>query len=243
MSEPLIHAVTEPLSDLVTDSVTQSVPQSVPQSVTDSVTQSGMKRASALPQHAGQQVAGVDEAGRGPLAGAVYAAAVILPPHYDLPGLNDSKKLTERRRESLYELITAQATCYAIASASPDEIDTLNIFQASLLAMHRAVKALASQPDFVYVDGAHCPVWAFASAALVKGDSRMDCIAAASVLAKVARDRVMKAMDGQYPGYGFAKHKAYPTPEHLAALKALGPCPEHRRSYAPVAACLRDGMT
>lgn len=227
MSEPLIHAVTEPLSD----------------SVTDSVTQSGMQRASALPQHAGQQVAGVDEAGRGPLAGAVYAAAVILPPHYDLPGLNDSKKLTERRRETLYELITAQATCYAIASASPDEIDTLNIFQASLLAMHRAAKALASQPDFVYVDGTHCPVWAFASAALVKGDSRMDCIAAASVLAKVARDRVMKAMDGQYPGYGFAKHKAYPTPEHLAALKALGPCPEHRRSYAPVAACLRDGMT
>jgi ribonuclease HII len=235
MSEPLHHSLTDSLADSVTDSVTHSVTHSVPHSVT----QSGMQRASVLPQHAGQQVAGVDEAGRGPLAGAVYAAAVILPSHYDLPGLNDSKKLTERRREKLYELITAQATCYAIASASPDEIDKLNIFHASLLAMQRAAKALASQPDFVYVDGTHCPVWTFASAGLVKGDSRMDCIAAASVLAKVARDRVMKAMDGQYPGYGFAKHKAYPTPEHLAALKALGPCPEHRRSYAPVAACLR----
>jgi ribonuclease HII len=197
-----------------------------------------MQTVSALPQHAGQRVAGVDEAGRGPLAGAVYAAAVILPARYDLPGLNDSKKLTARRRELLYEQITGQAISYAIACASAAEIDELNIFQASLLAMHRAAKALARPPDFVYVDGAHCPVWSFVSTAVVKGDSRVDCIAAASVLAKVARDRVMQDLDAEYPGYGFARHKAYPTPEHLAALKALGPCPEHRRSYAPVAACL-----
>lgn len=202
-----------------------------------------MQKVSDMPQHAGQLVAGVDEAGRGPLAGAVCAAAVVLPVRYDLPGLNDSKKLSARRREALYDQIISQAVSYAIAWASPAEIDELNIFQASLLAMRRAAKALARQPDFVYVDGTHCPVWPFASTAVVKGDSRVDCIAAASVLAKVARDRVMQDLDIEYPGYGFARHKAYPTAEHLAALKTLGPCPVHRRSYAPVAACLRGADT
>jgi len=186
----------------------------------------------------GQIIAGVDEAGRGPLAGEVYAAAVILPPTYDLPGLNDSKKLSEARREQLFELIQAQAVSYAIVGLAAADIDRLNIFQATLLAMKKAVTGLATQPEFVYVDGNHCPVWSYSSQALVKGDSRLDCIAAASVLAKVARDRVMVDLDRQYPGYGFAKHKGYPTKAHMAALERLGPCPQHRRSYAPVARCL-----
>jgi ribonuclease HII len=180
-------------------------------------------------------VAGVDEAGRGPLAGAVYAAAVILPDSHDLPGLNDSKKLTARRREILYDQIIAQAMAYVVTSASVAEVDSLNILQASLLAMRRAVTALATQPGFVFVDGSHCPLWSYPSRAVVRGDSRIASIAAASVLAKVTRDRVMTDLDRRYPGYGFAKHKGYPTPEHLAALALLGPCPEHRRSFAPVA--------
>lgn len=186
----------------------------------------------------GQMIAGVDEAGRGPLAGEVYAAAVILPARYDLPGLNDSKKLSESRREQLFELIQAQAVSYAIVGIAAAEIDRLNIFQASLQAMKKAVTRLATQPDFVYVDGTHCPAWSYPSQALVKGDSRLDCIAAASVLAKVARDRVMVDLDQQYPGYGFARHKGYPTRAHMAALEKLGPCPQHRRSYAPVARCV-----
>jgi len=186
----------------------------------------------------GQIIAGVDEAGRGPLAGEVYAAAVILPAAYELPGLNDSKKLSESRREQLFELIQAQAVSFAIVGLAASEIDRLNIFQATLLAMKKAVTGLATQPEFVYVDGSHCPVWSYASQALVKGDSRLDCIAAASVLAKVARDRVMVDLDRQYPGYGFARHKGYPTKAHMAALEKLGPCPQHRRSYAPVARCL-----
>lgn len=190
----------------------------------------------------GQSIAGVDEAGRGPLAGEVYAAAVILPAHYDLPGLNDSKKLSEGRRERLFELIREQAVSYTIVGVAAAEIDRINIFQATLQAMKKAVTTLATQPDFVYVDGTHCPSWRYASAALVKGDSRLDCIAAASVLAKVARDRVMTDLDRQYPGYGFARHKGYPTRAHMAALQQLGPCPEHRRSYAPVARCLA-GLT
>ena len=185
-------------------------------------------------------VAGVDEAGRGPLAGAVYAAAVILPSDYDLPYLDDSKKITEKRRNYLFDQIQEQAVYYAIACAQPEEIDQVNIFQASMLAMHRAVKSLVRQPGFVYVDGAHCPLWNYRSIAVTKGDSRVDSIAAASILAKVARDRVMCELDRQYPGYGFAKHKGYPTPAHLLALKELGPSAVHRRSYAPVAACLED---
>src|SRR5690554_160985 len=166
-----------------------------------------------------QQVAGVDEAGRGPLAGAVYAAAVILPGSYELPYLNDSKKLTERRREVLYDAIVAQAVSYSIACVEPIEIDRLNIYQATLLAMRQAVTALAVQPAFVYVDGNVCPRWSYASEALVQGDSRLDCIAAASILAKVARDRTMQELDVQYPGYGFARHKGYPTRDHLEALQ------------------------
>lgn len=190
------------------------------------------------PEHANQKVAGADEAGRGPLAGAVFAAAVILPARYQLPGLNDSKKLSARKRELLYDQIQQEALAFAIAEVSARDIDTLNIFRASMLAMHKAVAALSTSPDFIYVDGTHCPVWPWPSTALVKGDSRLHCIAAASVLAKVARDRELLKMEDIYPGYGFAKHKGYPTADHLAALRKLGPCAEHRRSYAPVAALL-----
>lgn len=193
------------------------------------------KNVSEWPQHANQRVAGADEAGRGPLAGAVFAAAVILPRHYDLPGLNDSKKLSATRRELLYDLIQQQALAFAITQVSAADIDTINIFRASLLAMQRAVDALGTEADFVYVDGTHCPSWDRRSAALVKGDSRLDCIAAASVLAKVARDRDMQRLHEAFPMYGFDRHKAYPTPEHLRALAQYGPCVEHRRSYAPVA--------
>lgn len=194
--------------------------------------------AAEWPQHTGQHVAGADEAGRGPLAGAVFAAAVILPARYTLPGLNDSKKLSARKRELLYDQIQQQALAFAIAEVSAQEIDTLNIFRASMLAMHKAVAALAISPDFIYVDGTHCPVWPWPSTALVKGDSRLHCIAAASVLAKVARDRALMQLEDLYPGYGFAKHKGYPTRDHLLALQTLGPCEQHRRSYAPVAAVL-----
>ncbi|OFE13811.1 ribonuclease HII [Pseudohongiella acticola] len=185
-----------------------------------------------------QLIAGVDEAGRGPLAGAVVAAAVILPAHYELPGLNDSKKLSEARRERLFELIQAQAVSFAIVAVAATEIDRINILQASLQAMKEAVTALATQPDFVYVDGNRCPRWDYRSEALVQGDSRLDCIAAASILAKVSRDRAMVDMELQYPGYGFARHKGYPTSAHMSALQSLGPCPEHRRSFAPVARSL-----
>lgn len=194
--------------------------------------------AAEWPEHAAHKVAGADEAGRGPLAGAVFAAAVILPVKYSLPGLNDSKKLSARKRELLYDQIQQQALAFAIAEVSARQIDTLNIFRASMLAMHKAVEALSISPDFIYVDGTHCPVWPWPSAALVKGDTRLHCIAAASVLAKVARDRAMAELDDIYPGYGFAKHKGYPTRDHLLALQTLGPCVEHRRSYAPVAAVL-----
>lgn len=197
-----------------------------------------MQCAAILPEHSGKHVAGTDEAGRGPLAGAVYAAAVILPARYELPGLNDSKKLSAKRRELLFDQIMTQAVCFAITGIPAAEIDRINIFQASLLGMKKAVTALVTQPDFVYVDGKHCPDWTYASTPLVGGDSKMDAVAAASILAKVARDREMARLDALYPGYGFAAHKGYPTKAHFAALKQLGPCPEHRRSFAPVAACL-----
>ncbi|MDF1623543.1 MAG: ribonuclease HII [Pseudohongiella nitratireducens] len=186
-------------------------------------------------QHRPERTAGVDEAGRGPLAGAVYAAAVILPKHYELPGLTDSKKLTERRREQLFDAIQQQSVAYAIHAVSAADIDAMNIFQATMHAMKSAAEALETVPEFVYVDGNRCPEWSYPSAALVKGDSRLGCIAAASVLAKVARDREMLALDAQYPAYGFARHKGYPTAVHLAALIEHGPCPAHRSSYAPVA--------
>ena len=188
-------------------------------------------------------VAGVDEVGRGPLAGDVVAAAVILDPQRPIAALNDSKKLSEAQRERLYELIIERALCYALGRASVAEIDTINILQASLLAMSRAAQALSVQPGFVYVDGLHCPTWSYPSVAVVKGDSKVDCIAAASIIAKVTRDREMQVMEQQYPGYGFAKHKGYPTSFHLEALARLGPCPEHRCSYKPVQVVIESRKT
>ncbi|MFQ3199803.1 MAG: ribonuclease HII [Zhongshania sp.] len=178
--------------------------------------------------------AGVDEVGRGPLCGDVVTAAVILDPENPIAGLNDSKKLSEKRREALFIEIKDKALSFCIARASVAEIDELNILQASLLAMHRAVAGLTVQPEFVLVDGNRLPSWSYRAQAVVKGDSRVPAIAAASILAKVSRDREMTEMDVLYPGYGMAGHKGYPTKVHLAALKSLGVTPIHRRSYAPV---------
>lgn len=183
-------------------------------------------------------VAGTDEVGRGPLAGDVVAAAVILDPARPIIGLDDSKKLSSKQRQQCFEQIQQKAQAYAVARASVAEIDGLNILQASLLAMHRAVALLRLQPEFVYVDGNHCPQWQYRSQAIIKGDSLVPAIAAASVLAKVTRDAEMIELEDCYPGYGFAQHKGYPTPAHLAALKQLGPCAIHRRSFAPVARLL-----
>ncbi|MFM1895556.1 MAG: ribonuclease [Pseudomonadota bacterium] len=188
--------------------------------------------------HTGQPVAGTDEAGRGPLAGDVIAAAVILDPRYPIAGLNDSKRLTQRQRETCYLQITERAQGYAVARASVAEIDELNILQASLLAMWRAVEQLNVTPRLVVVDGNRCPAWPYDSVAVVGGDARVSCVAAASILAKVTRDREMVALDARYPGYGFARHKGYGTREHLAALERLGPCAVHRRSFAPVSRLL-----
>jgi len=183
-------------------------------------------------------VAGTDEVGRGPLAGDVVAAAVILNPKIPIIGLADSKKLSHAQRQHCCTQIMENSLAYAVARASVAEIDKLNILQASLLAMWRAVEALTLQPEFVYVDGNRCPRWRYASKAIVRGDSLIAAIAAASVLAKVTRDREMAEMEVDYPGYGFAQHKGYPTKKHLAALAALGPCAIHRRSFAPVAKLL-----
>ncbi len=188
-------------------------------------------------------VAGVDEVGRGPLAGDVVAAAVILDPARPIAGLADSKQLSESRRESLYDAIIANAQSWAVARASVDEIDRLNILHASLLAMTRAVTALSVQPQFVYVDGNRCPSWQYQSQAVVKGDSRIAAIAAASIVAKVTRDRELVALDAVYPGYGLARHKGYPTTDHMEALGRLGASPIHRRSFAPVADALRRAQT
>ena len=183
-------------------------------------------------------VAGTDEVGRGPLAGDVVAAAVILDPKIPITGLADSKKLSPAQRQRCCTQIVENSLAYAVARASVAEIDKLNILQASLLAMWRAVAALPLQPEFVYVDGNRCPRWPYASQAIVKGDSLVAAIAAASVLAKVTRDREMAEMEAEYPGYGFAQHKGYPTKQHLTALASLGPCAIHRRSFAPVARLL-----
>jgi ribonuclease HII len=183
--------------------------------------------------------AGVDEAGRGPLAGAVYAAAVILPERHNLQELNDSKKLSEASRDRLFVQISETATSYAIAKVEADEIDRLNILQATMLAMTKAVNALLVRPEFVLVDGNRCPHWSWPSIAVVRGDTRLDCIAAASVLAKVARDREMQQMELLYPGYGFARHKGYPTATHLKALRENGVSAIHRRTFSPVAEVLR----
>ncbi len=179
-------------------------------------------------------ICGVDEAGRGPLAGAVYAAAVILDPKHPIAGLNDSKKLTEKRRDALEIQIKQHALAYAVSFATAAEIDDINILQASLLAMQRAIAALQIQPDEVLVDGLHCPRTSLPSRAIVQGDALEPCISAASILAKTARDRELLRLHALYPEYGFDQHKGYPTAIHRAALIKYGVTPEHRLSYAPV---------
>ncbi len=179
-------------------------------------------------------ICGVDEAGRGPLAGAVFAAAVILNPEKPIVGLADSKKLSEKKRDLLAEQIKKDALAWAIASCSAQEIDEINILQASLLAMRRAVEALKLQPSEALVDGLHCPKLSIATRAIVKGDSKEACISAASILAKTARDAELYILDKQYPEYGFAKHKGYPTPLHMEMLQKHGVLEIHRKTYAPV---------
>ena len=179
-------------------------------------------------------VAGVDEVGRGPLAGDVVAAAVILDPNRPIEGLRDSKKLSPARRETLAKVIQSEALAWAVGRASVAEIDDINILQASLLAMSRAVKGLQLQPDYVLVDGNRLPRWDYASESVVGGDDRIAEIAAASILAKVQRDAELVELEQSYPGYGFAQHKGYPTAAHLQALTALGVTPVHRRSFGPV---------
>ncbi|OUR87246.1 ribonuclease HII [Gammaproteobacteria bacterium 42_54_T18] len=179
-------------------------------------------------------VAGVDEVGRGPLAGAVVAAAVILDPDHPIEGLTDSKKLTEKKRELLFVQIKEHALSWALGRAEAEEIDDINILQASLLAMKRAVEALPVPAKHALVDGNRCPDLPCTSQAIVKGDLTEPCISAASIIAKVTRDREMVLLDEQYPGYGLAKHKGYPTKVHMEALKQLGPTEIHRKSFGPV---------
>lgn len=176
-------------------------------------------------------VCGIDEAGRGPLAGPVYAAAVILPPDCVIEGLNDSKKLTEARREKLFDVIVEKAVAYGIGSADEKEIDSLNILQATYLAMQRAVEALPVPCDYAMVDGNRMPPLPVPGETIVKGDAKSASIAAASILAKVSRDRVMMQYHEQYPAYGFNAHKGYGTRTHYAALEAYGPCPIHRLTF------------
>jgi len=180
------------------------------------------------------RVAGVDEVGRGPLAGAVVAAAVILDPCKPIAGLNDSKKLTAKRREQLALEIRSKALAWSLGRAEVEEIDAINILQATFLAMQRALDGLEMKPDLVKIDGNRCPVSPYPMQAIVGGDATVEEISAASILAKVVRDAEMVAMDKLYPQYGFAKHKGYGTAEHLAALQAHGATPIHRRSFAPV---------
>jgi ribonuclease HII len=187
----------------------------------------------------GYLIAGVDEVGRGPLAGPVVAAAVILDPERTIDGLADSKRLSPRRRDTLAGLIRGRALAWALGRAEVEEIDRLNILQASLLAMRRAVEALGVAPAKALVDGNRCPVLSCPVQAVVRGDATLACISAASILAKVSRDAEMAELDRSYPGYGLAVHKGYPTAVHLAALRRLGPSPIHRRSFAPVRELMR----
>jgi ribonuclease HII len=189
-------------------------------------------------------VAGVDEVGRGPLCGAVVTAAVILDPARPILGLNDSKKLTEAKREALFDEICEKALSFCIARAEVEEIDRLNILQATMLAMQRAVEGLHITPKLALIDGNRCPKLAVPASPVIKGDSQVPAIAAASILAKVTRDREMSAFELIYPGYGMGGHKGYPTPVHLEALARLGPTPIHRRSFAPVRAAweAREGV-
>ncbi|WP_107758813.1 ribonuclease HII [Dickeya sp. Secpp 1600] len=179
-------------------------------------------------------IAGVDEVGRGPLVGAVVTAAVILDPNRPIAGLADSKTLSEKRRVALYDEIREKALAWSLGRAEPEEIDTLNILHATMLAMQRAVAGLPITPDFVLIDGNRCPSLPMPSQAVVKGDSRVAEISAASILAKVTRDREMEVLDQQFPEYGFAQHKGYPTAYHLEKLATLGATLHHRRSFAPV---------
>lgn len=183
---------------------------------------------------AAQRIAGVDEVGRGPLVGAVVTAAVILDPARPIVGLADSKQLSEKRRLALYDQIKENALAWSLGRAEPEEIDQLNILHATMLAMQRAVAGLALTPDYVLIDGNRCPALPMPSLAVVKGDSRVAEISAASIIAKVTRDREMVELDARFPEYGFAQHKGYPTAYHLEKLAQLGATAFHRRSFAPV---------
>lgn len=185
------------------------------------------------------RICGIDEAGRGPLAGPVVAAAVILDPGRRINGLRDSKQLTAARREQLADRIRARAVAWAVAEASVEEIDALNILQATLLAMGRAVQGLAVTPDYALIDGNQMPRLPMPGRAIVSGDALEPAISAASILAKTVRDALMRAFDREHPGYGFAQHMGYATPEHLACLQRLGPCVLHRCSFAPVRGLIR----
>ncbi|MEY3035647.1 MAG: hypothetical protein RLZ34_257 [Pseudomonadota bacterium] len=202
-----------------------------------------MKRSKALPSHATQEgfawhapglIAGVDEAGRGPLAGPVVAAAVILDDERPIAGVDDSKRLSAKQRERLFDVIMGQALCVSIGQASAAEVDAVNVLQAALLAMRRAVEGLRLAPIKVLVDGNQLPRLPMLAEAVVGGDGRVACIAAASIVAKVTRDRLMTELDQTLPGYGFAQHKGYGTAQHMQALKRLGASAQHRRSFAPV---------
>jgi len=185
------------------------------------------------------RIAGLDEAGRGPLAGPVVAAAVILPDGLLIPGLTDSKQVPEQERERLFELIRDQAVCYGIGSADERTIDEVNIFQATIIAMERALKALNPQPDYLLLDAISLPRVPLPQKPLIKGDCRSHSIAAASILAKVTRDRMMRELHEKYPRYNFQKHKGYGTKEHLRLLREHGPCAAHRKTFNPVARLLR----
>lgn len=192
------------------------------------------------PPQKGLLICGVDEAGRGPLAGPVYAAAVVLNPGRAIRGLDDSKKLTAARREKLAVKIQTDALAFGIASASVEEIDRINILQATLLAMRRAVEKLLISPDEVWVDGNQAPLLRYTTRAIIKGDAQVAAISAASILAKTARDRELVTLAKAYPAYAFERHKGYATQLHLAKIRELGACPAHRRSFAPVKHILGD---
>lgn len=194
----------------------------------------GESDAASLEAGAGTILAGVDEAGRGPLAGPVVAAAVVLSAAHSIDGLADSKTLSASRRETLADQIRTHAAAWALGAASVEEIDRLNILQATLLAMQRAVRGLSIMPDLVLVDGNRAPRLSCPVRTVVRGDALIKSISAASILAKVARDAILQDLDREYPGYGFAVHKGYPTAAHQRALEALGPSPVHRRSFGPV---------
>ena len=183
-------------------------------------------------------ICGVDEAGRGPLVGSVVAGAVVLDPNQPIIGLRDSKKLSPARREKLYAEIMQKARAWGVGQASPGEIDTLNILQATMLAMRRAIEALSERlgewPSKALIDGNRCPILPIASEAIIKGDAKEPAISAASIIAKVTRDQQMQVLHTQYPQYGFNQHMGYPTEAHMQALKQYGPCEEHRRTFSPV---------